>query len=119
LSAEFAKAYVEVYARLASGTVRFFKDGYTDLRGRFDYVSLNGGGKEMPVPEPMPRQSGAPANGLDCQMLKPSELPASEKFSILILSGTNGAATREVAPPSEWPPCVTTSGVGNRATARA
>ena len=96
-----SKAYVKVYARLGNGAIRFFKDGYTDLRGRFDYASLNGGGKEMPSPEPLARQAGAPANGLDYQMLKPSELPAIEKFSILILSDTNGAATREVAPPSE------------------
>jgi hypothetical protein len=95
-----SKAYVKVYARLGNGSVRFFKDGYTDLRGRFDYASLNGSAKAMPMPEPMPRQ-GAPANGLDYQMLKPSELPQIEKFAILILSDTNGAATREVAPPSE------------------
>src|SRR6185312_10411726 len=38
-----SKAYVKVYARLNNGTVRFFKDGYTDLRGRFDYASLNSG----------------------------------------------------------------------------
>src|SRR5204863_2340654 len=36
-----SKAYVKVYARLKNGTVRFFKDGYTDLRGKFDYASLN------------------------------------------------------------------------------
>ena len=34
-------AYVKVYARAAGGGVGFIKDGYTDLRGRFDYVSLN------------------------------------------------------------------------------
>jgi hypothetical protein len=96
-----SKAYVKVYARLGNGTVRFFKDGYTDLRGRFDYASLNGGGEAVPMPEPMPRQAGAPTNGLDYQMLKPSELPQVETFAILILSDTNGAATREVAPPSE------------------
>ncbi len=96
-----SKAYVKVYARLGNGTVRFFKDGYTDLRGRFDYASLNGNAKAMPIPEPMPHQAGAPANGLDYQMLKPSELPEIEKFAILILSDTNGATTREVAPPSE------------------
>jgi hypothetical protein len=32
------KVYVKVYARGAGGTVRFYKDGYTDLRGRFDYA---------------------------------------------------------------------------------
>jgi hypothetical protein len=34
-------------------------------------------------------------------MLKPAELQQIEKFSILILSESNGAATREAAPPSE------------------
>ena len=33
--------YVKVYARMQDGSVKFFKDGYTDFRGRFDYVSLN------------------------------------------------------------------------------
>ena len=98
-----SKAYVKVYARLKNGTVRFFKDGYTDLRGRFDYASLNGSGPGQPVPVPQPRSGPAlaPANGLDYQMLKPAELPQIDKFAILILSDTNGAATREVAPPNE------------------
>jgi hypothetical protein len=34
-------------------------------------------------------------------MLKPAELEQIEKFAILILSDSNGAATREVAPPGE------------------
>lgn len=36
-----SKAYVKVYARQPSGAVRFYKDGYTDLQGRFDYVSVS------------------------------------------------------------------------------
>ncbi|MEC7723984.1 MAG: hypothetical protein VYD05_00620, partial [Planctomycetota bacterium] len=36
-----SKTYVKVFARLADGRVRFHKDGYTDLRGRFDYVSVS------------------------------------------------------------------------------
>ncbi|MEQ1854302.1 MAG: hypothetical protein ABMA01_22255, partial [Chthoniobacteraceae bacterium] len=93
------KAYVKVYARLKNGTVRFFKDGYTDLRGRFDYASLNGGvNMEPPTPRgPEP----APANGLDYQMLKPAELNEVAKLALLILSDTNGATTREVNPPRE------------------
>jgi acyl-CoA-binding protein len=35
------KVYVKVYAKLADGSVKFHKDGYTDLRGRFDYASVN------------------------------------------------------------------------------
>ncbi len=92
-----ARAYIKVYARLNNGTVRFYKDGYTDLRGRFDYASLNGGGAQ---PQPGPAEA-APKNGLDYQMLKPAELGNVEKLSILILSETNGAATREVKPPGE------------------
>lgn len=35
------KTYVKVYAQLANGQAKFYKDGYTDLRGRFDYASQN------------------------------------------------------------------------------
>jgi hypothetical protein len=98
-----SKAYVKVYARLADGTVRFFKDGYTDLRGHFDYASLNGpadGVVPVPLPQPRHANAGAPG-GLDHQMLKPGELSGVTKLAILVLSETNGAATREVAPPGE------------------
>ncbi|MCX6853103.1 MAG: autotransporter-associated beta strand repeat-containing protein [Verrucomicrobia bacterium] len=90
------KAYVKVYARLNNGTVRFFKDGYTDLRGRFDYASLNG--PENASPQPTPYEA-PPANGLDYQMLKPAELSNVEKIAILILSDTHGATVKEVNPP--------------------
>ena len=93
-----AKAYVKVYARLRNGTVRFFKDGYTDLRGRFDYASLNSAGAGV---APMMPAEAAPTNGLDYQMLKPAELAEVEKLAILILSDTHGAATREINPPHE------------------
>ena len=62
--------YVKVYARLKNGQVRFYKDGYTDLRGRFDYVSLN-----------------------------TNDLQQVEKFSVLLLSPEQGAVVREVVPP--------------------
>jgi hypothetical protein len=64
------KVYVKVYAKLADGSVKFHKDGYTDLRGRFDYASVN-------TPE---RQ-------------------AIERFSILVLSEDRGAMIRDAAPP--------------------
>ncbi|HQZ66510.1 MAG TPA: hypothetical protein PLY87_15575 [Planctomycetaceae bacterium] len=67
-----SKAYVKVYARMQSGEVKFYKDGYTDLRGRFDYASLN-------------------TNDLD----------VAEKFSILVLSDTFGAIVREATPPKQ------------------
>jgi len=93
-------AYVKVYARLHGGAVRFFKDGYTDLRGRFDYASLNSPASPPPVPVPL-NAADTPANGLDYQMLKPGELGNVEKLAILVLSDANGAEVKEVAPPSE------------------
>lgn len=33
------KTYIKVYAETTEGTVEFHKDGYTDLRGKFDYLS--------------------------------------------------------------------------------
>ncbi|MCB1133420.1 MAG: hypothetical protein KDN05_20035, partial [Verrucomicrobiae bacterium] len=41
-SRPLAKAYVKVYAERAGGEVSFHKDGYTDLRGKFDYLSHTG-----------------------------------------------------------------------------
>jgi len=61
---------VKVYARMKDGTVKFFKDGYTDLRGRFDYVSLN-----------------------------TNEIADVDRLSILMLSKEHGAVIREAAPP--------------------
>ena len=67
-----AKTYVKVYGKLANGQVRFYKDGYTDLRGRFDYVSLNTG-----------------------------ELDNVQAFAILILNDDHGAIIREAKPPKQ------------------
>jgi hypothetical protein len=36
-----SKVYSKVFAETTNGSVEFYKDGYTDIRGRFDYVSLN------------------------------------------------------------------------------
>jgi hypothetical protein len=98
------KAYVKVYAKLNDGTLRFFKDGYTDLRGRFDYASLNGPDTPTdPFAAPPPGGAAAggnsPANGLDYQMLKPAELSQVQKLSVLVLSESNGAVVKEVNPP--------------------
>ncbi|MDP6720001.1 MAG: hypothetical protein QGF59_15175, partial [Pirellulaceae bacterium] len=65
-----SKAYVKVYAQMNDGSVRFYKDGYTDLRGRFDYSSLN-------------------TNDLDFV----------KKLSLLVMSDTHGAVVREAKPP--------------------
>jgi len=91
-----SKAYVKVYARLQGGTVRFLKDGYTDLRGRFDYASLNESSKATPVP--IARGGGNGTEG-DYQMLRPGELDRVEKLAVLVLSESHGAAVREVDPP--------------------
>ncbi|MFT5496664.1 MAG: hypothetical protein ACI9TH_002064 [Kiritimatiellia bacterium] len=65
-----SRAYVKVYARMNDGQVKFFKDGYTDFRGRFDYVSLNTG-----------------------------DLENVQRFALLIMSEENGATIKEIEPP--------------------
>ncbi len=65
-----SKVYVKVYGQMNDGSVRFFKDGYTDLRGRFDYTSLN-----------------------------TNELDSVTKLALLILSEEYGAVVREADPP--------------------
>ena len=62
--------YVKVYAKNKDGSVKFFKDGYTDLRGKFDYVSLN-----------------------------TNELDQVDKLSVLVMSEDKGSLVQEVAPP--------------------
>ncbi|HJM56273.1 MAG: hypothetical protein CMJ98_04560 [Planctomycetes bacterium] len=64
-----AKAYVKVYVQ-DGDNVRFHKDGYTDLRGRFDYVSV----------------SGASTRGI-------------KRYALLVIDEEHGAVIREVAPP--------------------
>ena len=63
-------AYVKVYVRTKGGEVKFFKDGYTDLRGRFDYASLN-----------------------------TNELDNADRLAVLLLSPDLGAVVHEAAPP--------------------
>jgi len=64
------KAYVKAYARQQDGTVRFYKDGYTDLRGRFDYSSLS-----------------------------TSDLDQVERFALLVMSDEHGAVVQEAGVP--------------------
>lgn len=64
------KVYVKCFAELTSGSIEFYKDGYTDLRGRFNYVSLN--------------------SDLISQV---------RKFSLLIVCDQYGSITRESKPP--------------------
>ena len=67
-----SKVYVKVYSKLQDGTVKFHKDGYTDLRGRFDYATVS-------TPERSP----------------------VERFAVLVLSDDRGAVIRETAPPQQ------------------
>ena len=67
-----AKAYVKVYAKYSDGRVKFYKDGYTDLRGRFDYTSI----------------SAESARG-------------ATRFAILVMSDEKGATLHDVAAPTQ------------------
>ena len=67
-----SKVYVKVFAKLPDGTVRFHKDGYTDLRGRFDYASLS----------------------------DDPNLTAT-RYAVLVLDEQRGAVIREVTPPAK------------------
>jgi hypothetical protein len=67
-----SKVYVKTYVRLVDGSVKFHKDGYTDLRGKFDYASVS----------------------------TPDRAPIT-RFGILILSEGKGAMIRETAPPQQ------------------
>ena len=64
--------YVKVYAQTKNGKVKFYKDGYTDLRGRFDYATLS-----------------------------TNELDNVRRFSILVYSDENGAEVHEAEPPKQ------------------
>lgn len=64
------RLYVKVFARMQDGSVKFYKDGYTDHRLRFDYATLS-----------------------------TDELDRVERFAILVLGDELGAVVREVAPP--------------------
>ena len=52
-------------------TVAFFKDGYTDMRGRFDYGQLSG-----------------------------TSISDVEKFAIFIQNDSHGSVIKEAKPPS-------------------
>jgi hypothetical protein len=96
-----SKAYVKVYARLNNGAIRFFKDGYTDLRGKFDYASLNSSDRDEEQPIPLPRPSDASSDNITHQMLSPSELGEVSRLAILIISDAHGTVVRETNPPAE------------------
>ena len=65
-----AKAYVKVYTRFEDGSVAFYKDGFSDIRGRFDYASLS-----------------------------TDDALRAKRFSILVTSPEEGAVVREADAP--------------------
>ena len=99
-----SKAYVKVYGRLDNGGIRFVKDGYTDLRGRFDYIGLNESTNPVTNPAAEPRVSGpnpgSESSGLDHPVLAPDEGPRIRRLAVLVLSEGHGAAVREVDAPA-------------------
>jgi hypothetical protein len=66
------KVYVKCFAKMKdNGTVSFYKDGYTDLRGRFNYLALN-----------------------------TDRLKQIEKFSVLVLHDQLGSVIKEASLPA-------------------
>lgn len=64
------KVYVKCFARLKSQKVEFYRDGYTDLRGKFNYISLNN-----------------------------ETLKDVEKFSLFVMDDNLGSSINESNPP--------------------
>ena len=67
-----SKVYVKCFSKASNGVIKFYKDGYTDMRGTFDYASLN----------------------LDSQK-------NISMFALLISSKENGSMIQKVQPPTE------------------
>lgn len=65
-----SKVYVKCFQKKKDGQVSFYKDGYTDLRGTFDYAALNLDG----------------VGNID-------------KFSLLVVSQDKGALIKQTNPP--------------------
>ena len=64
------KAYVKVYSQTNYGENEFYKDGYTDIRGKFDYVSIS-----------------------------TDQLNKTKRFSIFIKADDYGSIVKEAKPP--------------------
>lgn len=67
------KVYVKCYAKYEDESVKFYKDGYTDLRGRFNYISLNS-----------------------------ENVFTIKKFALFIMHDELGSLIKEVNPPSNF-----------------
>ena len=63
------KVYVKVYV-MTGGGPKFYKDGYTDLRGKFDYATVS-----------------------------TTDIADASKFSVLVMSEEHGAAVLEATVP--------------------
>jgi len=66
------KSYIKVFAKLGDGNVVFYKDGYTDLRGKFDYLSQSTDAEKF-----------------------------IEIFSLLVMSPESGTTIVEALPPAK------------------
>jgi hypothetical protein len=65
-----SQIYVKVFSKSTSGEVKFFRDGYTDIRGQFEYAQINS-----------------------------KSLQNISKFAILVISDDHGSVTKECSPP--------------------
>lgn len=63
---------MKAFSKTKNGKIEFHKDGYTDLRGKFDYLSLNSDSKNN-----------------------------YEKFSLFIMSDTLGCVIKEAGVPAQ------------------
>jgi len=69
--APIPRAYVKVFYRTSEGDKgRFYKDGYTDLRGVYDYTAIS-----------------------------TDELGKTQRFALLVVSDADGSAIKEASPP--------------------
>ena len=62
--------YIKVFSKSKNGHIKFFRDGYTDLNGKYEYAQINS-----------------------------KSLSDIESFSIFVSSEEHGACTKECAPP--------------------
>lgn len=62
--------YVKVFCQKANGEAKFFRDGYTDIRGKFEYAQSSG-----------------------------NKAGLAKKFAILVQSDDYGSLIKEVSPP--------------------
>src|SRR5690606_17741828 len=65
------KVYVKCFARMNDKSVKFYKDGYTDMRGKFNFISLN-----------------------------TDQIKSIERFSIFIMHDEYGSIIKECNPPA-------------------